>query len=237
MGLKVHKFLRASQPGRSPGTMSICPRKNSHLVESPPLDGEVVVVDLAQSRSFTLNASLSEVWTCCDGKTTLQEAARRLTERFSVPSDEQTVILALRRLRRYRLIEDCPVEGDRTSRLTRRELAQKLRGALPGGLLLPAVTVLAIQDPVWAASLPCIRDIICAAGLGVCGQPCMASGSPSDCTHKACMFSPTGAGSISCRARQTGSCPSGHAVSANSSSSNSSNSSSRKPPPFPFMKR
>lgn len=223
---------RSSAPA---GTGMACPRKVTHLVESPPLDGEVVVVDLAQNRSFTLNASLAEVWACCDGQTSLREAARRLTDRFSVPSDEQVVVLALRRLRRYGLIEDRPLVGDRSSRLTRRELAQKLKAALPGGLLLPALTAMAIQDPVWAASLPCIRDIVCAAGLGVCGQSCMASGTPSDCTHKACMYSPTGAGAISCRARQTGSCPSGHAVSANQSSSGSS-SSSQKPPPFPFKR-
>ena len=234
----MHKFFHGRKQGTADEAGSLCPRKVPHLLESPPLDGEVVVVDLAQNRSFTLNASLAEVWACCDGQTGLREAARRLSERFSVPLDEQTVILALRRLRRFGLIEDRPVEGDRSSRLTRRELAQKLRFALPGGLLLPVVTALAIQDPVWAASLPCIRDVVCAAGLGVCGQSCFASGSATkDCPTKACMFSQNGTGSISCRPRQTGGCfQSGQVVSGGQSSGgqSSAGSSSQKPPPFPF---
>lgn len=188
---------------------AVCPRRAAGLADSPPLDGEVVVVDLTTDRVYAFNAPLTEIWAACDGITRVGEVARRLAGRFGLPADHAIVESALRTLRRHGLVGDAH-EAHRPVRVNRREFGRRVRRAIPVALALPAITSILLEQPAEAAafSLPCIRDTVCAAGLALCGQHCFAAGaSATDCKVKACLRSLAGTGALTCRPVGTGACP------------------------------
>ncbi len=130
---------------------------------------ETLVYDLRTHHAHALNVSASLIWRSCDGSLAESGLAQRLSEGTGLPADSEMVQLALRQLSEADLLE-APAGGE--SRISRRELAQRLQlvGAL--ALLVPAVESVIAPRAADAASAcsgkgescitrPCCPPMIC----------------------------------------------------------------------------
>jgi hypothetical protein len=151
------------------------------------LDDETLVYDLERDEAHCLNQTAALVWKCCDGRTTVEEIAKRLSNELQEPVDAKVVWLALAQLRKRRLLlERVPPAAtgpgrEGRPRISRRELAFKLGRIMV--IALPLITTIAAPLPASAGS--CGN---CAPGGPIpdccpVGCPCM---SPSICCSGVC---------------------------------------------------
>ena len=137
-------------------------RKGQLVVRELP--DETLVYDLERHEAHCLNTTSAFVWKHCDGQTTVEEMARLLRREFAAPVDDDVVWLALKQLRRLRLLE----EGSGRigmMKVTRRDLVRKY---LPAALALPVI--LSIPAPTAAQAL----------------STCAGDHQPCDDTHPCC---------------------------------------------------
>jgi hypothetical protein len=162
---------------------TLLPRARTDGLVIEELTDEVLVYDLQRNKAHCLNSTAAAVWKHCDGRRTVEQIARRLSEPGavatgqrgiddhglkSVPLDEAIVWLALEQLGRDHLLEERVLWPVSIPRMSRRE-AIKLFG-------LAAIAV------------PVVVSIIAptAAQAGTCkphGQPC---GTGSQCCSTVC---------------------------------------------------
>ncbi|MEA2569321.1 MAG: hypothetical protein QOI24_1322 [Acidobacteriota bacterium] len=57
--------------------------RRNEKIEEAPLQGELMLFDPAAAKFFVLNETMAFVWRHCDGKVSLAEIARSLTEEYS----------------------------------------------------------------------------------------------------------------------------------------------------------
>lgn len=134
------------------------------IVEELP--GEVLVLDLDDNQAHCLNPTSALVWRLCDGKTTVSEAARRLSREFDAPTNEEVVWLALRQLGERRLLEEAALPSHRRA-VTRRELILKYA---PAALALPAV--MSVATPTAADLVSTCLGVTCVSGSCCSGFTC-----------------------------------------------------------------
>ena len=116
---------------------------------------ETVVYDPESHRAHCLNQTVSFVWKLCDGNTTEEEIAKRLSGRLALPPDPDIVRVAIRQLDSAGLLTSESVAESTLTNPSRRELARKL--ALLGGTaagLMPAVSSILAPTPSMAKSGP-----------------------------------------------------------------------------------
>jgi len=144
-------------------TQTLPRARNGQLVVRE-LPEETLVYDLERHEAHCLNNTSAFVWKHCDGQTTVEEMARLLRREFDAPVDDDVVWLALKQLRRLRLLE----EGSGRigmMKVTRRDLVRKY---LPAALALPVI--LSIPAPTAAQAL----------------STCAGDRQPCDDTHPCC---------------------------------------------------
>lgn len=144
-------------------------RHEDLLVEELP--EELLVYDLKSFRAHCLNRAAAIVWRACDGRTTVEEMARRVGEKLEIPQDDTVVRLALAQLRKARLMET-PLARDEP-RVSRRDVLRRLGIA---AALLPLVHTIVAPDAMAASNA--ISPAACSAllppscgGLICLGQP------------------------------------------------------------------
>lgn len=144
------------------------------------LHGEVLVLDLDDNRAHCLNPTSALVWRLCDGRTTVAEAARRLSQELKAAAGEEVVWLALAQLDKLRLLKGGIARPPESRAVSRRELILKYAPAalaLPAvaSIVTPAAAQLVSARPIGAA---CSVGLECASGNCCCGQctvnPCPA---------------------------------------------------------------
>lgn len=133
------------------------------------LDDETLVYDMERDEAHCLNHTAALVWQHCDGKTTAAQAARILENQLDVKVDTDVVWLAVKELKRFRLVQ----ATSKTPSVSRRELVLKYAPAALAAL--PAVISIVAPAPAQAASCggPC--------SFGSCPAGCFCSGSPGTC--------------------------------------------------------
>ena len=139
------------------------------------LGDETLVYDLERHRAHCLNRAAALVFRGSDGRTSVRVLARRLRRELDAPADEAWVLLAIRRLRRARLLEEVAGPQELRVRVSRRELLRRV--GLTAGALLPLVTTLVA--PTAAQTFTCV-----VGNAGCSGQPfatCCNCGNPADC--------------------------------------------------------
>ena len=137
-------------------------RKGQLVVRELP--EETLVYDLERHEAHCLNNTSAFVWKHCDGQTTVEEMVNLLRRDLATPVDDDVVWLALKQLRRLRLLE----EGSGRigmMKVTRRDLVRKY---LPAALALPVI--LSIPAPTAAQAL----------------STCAGDHEPCDDTHPCC---------------------------------------------------
>ncbi|MCB1025400.1 MAG: PqqD family protein [Acidobacteria bacterium] len=113
---------------------------------------EILVYDLKSNRAHGLNRSISEVWRNCDGKTSIEEIAFRLSQRFDAEIGVDFVELALAELSNANLL----IATDdtlRSQKVSRRKVL--LKYALPA-VALPVIISIAAPQAAAAQSTACM---------------------------------------------------------------------------------
>jgi len=149
------------------------PEKRRDGLVIKELADEVLVYDLLTHKAHCLNKPAAEVFSRCDGKTSVAAIARSLREELGGPVEEAFVYLALERLSKANLLEERMSAPAGKQPLTRRELVK--RAGLGAALLLPLVTSMVAPTPAEAAAT-CVAD--CTGKTF--GTPC-SSTAPSNC--------------------------------------------------------
>lgn len=67
--------------------------------------GEMLVYDLQSHKAHCLNRPAALVWGCCDGRTSLSQAARKVQAELGVPVSDEIVLYALGQLDAFRLLQ------------------------------------------------------------------------------------------------------------------------------------
>lgn len=142
------------------------PEARTKALEVEEVSDELLVYDLETDRAHRLNAAAALVWRRCDGKSTMAQVSKLLSDRFGLPPNPAIVRFALRRLATKRLLVPCPIPAPHPHP-SRRELLKKL--GLAATALLPAVSTLVAPPPAYAAS--CLPRTGCVAGVNDCA-PC-----------------------------------------------------------------
>ncbi len=134
------------------------------------LDGETLIYDKRTHETHCLNRMSSAVWQLCDGRTSPSQMTERLQVTFESTVDPDVVRLALRQLEKAHLVESSQADQELNVRVSRRELAHRLK--LVGGLslLLPLVTSEIAPTAAQAGSprqggTACTEGAQCASGI------------------------------------------------------------------------
>ena len=126
------------------------PRARTMELIIEELPSETIVYDTRRHRAHCLNKTAGFIWRQCDGQTSVEQMAKRLSQSTGMPPDEDIVLLGLRSLSNRGLIAAKPEAAKPHSR---RELMGRLAvlgGAAAG--LLPAVTSIVAPTPAMAQS-------------------------------------------------------------------------------------
>ncbi len=136
------------------------------------LDDETLVYDMERDEAHCLNQTAALIWKRCDGKTTVQRAARALTRELETTVDADLIWLAVKQLQRFHL-----VEGARKSpSVSRRDLVLKYA---PVALALPVIISISAPPPAQAAS--CLPSGSACPGAAPCCPGLFCFGSPLQC--------------------------------------------------------
>jgi hypothetical protein len=137
-------------------------RTENLLVEE--LAGEVLVYDLENDRAHCLNRTASLIWKNCDGVKRLEELISILENEFTIPVDEAVVWLALKQLKKFRLLQNESVLPAAFARVSRRDLMRKY---LPMALALPLITTISTPTAAQTGSL-CVNPLTCTLSTQCC---------------------------------------------------------------------
>jgi hypothetical protein len=139
--------------------MTTMPLRRAKDVLVRELSGELVVYDRQRHQAHCLNATAARVFELCDGRTSVEELARRVGRELNGPADQNLVWLALERLEAAHLLQGRLGAPARLGRHSRRELVHRLGLA---AALLPAVATVMAPTPAEAAVSACVLDTSCA---------------------------------------------------------------------------
>jgi coenzyme PQQ synthesis protein D (PqqD) len=136
-------------------------RKEGLLVETLP--DEVLVYDLERKKAHCLNQTAALIWQHCDGRTSVSEIARMLSDQTNTPIDEEVVWYGLNHLSRTRLLEAEIARPGDLPNATRRDLIRKI------GLAVAVPLVISVLAPQASANNSCV------------GVPCPGGTCPGTC--------------------------------------------------------
>jgi hypothetical protein len=113
------------------------------------LEDELVIYDPESKQAHSLNRLAVAIWKHADGSKTIGDLQRLAAKELGVPVDQATVLLALRKLERARLLID---KFDTDSPLTRREMLHKAGRLGATAIVTPIVASALIPMASAAAS-------------------------------------------------------------------------------------
>ena len=123
-------------------------RKENIVVQQ--VQDETLVYDLVTNKAVCLNQTSAIIWDFCDGKTSLNEIARKLTMRFGTPVDLDFVLLAIDKLGKENLIGEEDSLTDHFHGFSRREVVKRIGFA--SAITLPIVSSIAAPSAANAQS-------------------------------------------------------------------------------------
>ncbi|MGI8919893.1 MAG: PqqD family protein [Pyrinomonadaceae bacterium] len=156
----------------------IVPRARKAGLVVKGLNEEVLVYDLERDRAHSLNQSAAFVWKQCNGRRTVSEVAQAMSKEFKVPSDEQTVWLALDQLSKFYLLDEKVTRPAGMPRISRRDM---MRIGAAAAFALPVIV--SIVAPTTANAQSAINPSVCnALAQPNCGgTPCTGGSGGQTC--------------------------------------------------------
>lgn len=137
-------------------------RRQGLVVDDLP--DEVLVYDRNNHQAHCLNRSAALVWRSCDGNSSPNEIARRLTAELDAPFSEDLVLVALNQLENQELLVRVAARPAQFAVLSRRQMVRRL--GLATAIAVPLVTSIVAPRAVEAATCipsgsPCSPTILC----------------------------------------------------------------------------
>jgi hypothetical protein len=164
-------------------TAAAVPRARKEGVLVQEMLHEVLLYDTKRHTAHCLNPTAALVWKHCDGRTSVEEIARRLETSLGTIVDEDVVWCALNQLEKDHLLEENIAWPVDSKRISRRELVRRL--GIGAAIALPLVTSIIAPTAAYAGSTgfgtgtPCSNNTQCASGncqnidpgtnMGTCG--------------------------------------------------------------------
>ena len=133
------------------------------------IDRELLVYDRKTRKTVCLNESAAVIWQLCDGKTSIDDLSRRLSESFAVPPDPRLIQVALSDFARSRLLDPKSVSDD--VKISRREALAGVAGVPLA--LIPTVFALSAPTPAQAAASCRASGKACTANAQCCSKLCI----------------------------------------------------------------
>ena len=166
--------------------------RQSNLVVQD-FEKEILIYDLQINKAYCLNETSALIWQMCDGKRTVSDIRRKLSEKLKTEIPEDFVWLALDGLKKDNLLEEVQSFEIKFNGSTRREIVKKV--GLSSMITLPLIASIIApsasmaQSGGSAGSLPlfsaCTTALQCtsrACSNGVC---CLSFGQQTSCTPAA----------------------------------------------------
>lgn len=119
------------------------------------LPDEVLLCDTSNNRMLCLNKTAAEVWKLADGKRSIKEISRLLSETFKSDFSEEMVSFALAELSRENLLIGKLPLVNSLQNLSRREVIRRV--GLASMVALPVISSLTMPKAIHASS-SCISD-------------------------------------------------------------------------------
>lgn len=154
------------------------PRARQSQLITRELAGEMLVYDRNNDEAHCLNPTAAFIWAHCDGETTIAQMAQLLAGELQTPVADEVVWLALKQLRKARLLSG-PLSQEPFTRpapveqMSRRALMRHL--GVAAAVTLPLVT--SIVAPSAAAAASCLpTSATCTANADCCSNSCLDNG-------------------------------------------------------------
>lgn len=141
-------------------------RTEGLLVETLP--DEVLVYDLDRKKAHCLNQTAALIWQRCDGRTSVSEIARALSDHLNAPVDEEVVWYGLNHLSKTRLLEEEVARPSELPNVSRRDLIRRI------GLAVSVPLVISVLAPQASAVNSCF-GVSCVVS---CTAPCTCDNGP-----------------------------------------------------------
>jgi hypothetical protein len=154
------------------------PEARSAKIITKEVDGEVLVYDLARDKAHCLNETAAAIWKLCDGRTSVPEITRSVSESLGVPVAEIVIQLALKQLSANHLLAEGYEVARQPVNSSRRALVRRLG---IGVALLPLIT--SLNAPTALAAVSCGGPCTGGPGRGTCSPGCTCSPITSTCTQ------------------------------------------------------
>ncbi|MBX7171620.1 MAG: PqqD family protein [Pyrinomonadaceae bacterium] len=154
------------------------PKARNENIVVQEMESELLIYDLTINKAFCLNETSAMIWQLCDGKHSVSEISRTLSQKLNQPITEDLIWLALDRFKKDNLLEQSEQFVIDFNGLSRRQVIKKI--GLASVIALPLVSSIVAPSAVMAQS---------GCGGGGC-QPtgCLAGplmdffGSPQSCS-------------------------------------------------------
>ncbi len=136
------------------------------------LKDEVLVYDLDRDQASCLNPTAALVWRYADGKTSVNEIARRMAVELNSPVDVGVVWYGLEQLGKRNLLQEQVTVPPHYARLTRRDFLVKA-GLVGAAVAIPVIISLTAPTAAMAATCfaGCVSSVQCTnPSCSVCNQ-------------------------------------------------------------------
>lgn len=149
--------------------MTNFPRARTEKLLIQELADETLVFDLERNRAHCLNRSAASIWKHCDGKTSIREISKAVSQALDAKIDERAVWFAISQFNKDHLLDHrLPVPPAMFAGMNRRQMIRAL--GVAAAVAVPLVTSVVAPSAVQAAScLPsgaaCTGSAECCSGL------------------------------------------------------------------------
>ena len=168
-------------------------RKSNIVVQE--LKNEVLIYDLTINKAFCLNPTSTLIWQLCDGKLSIAEMSRVLSQKLHTPITEDLIWLALDQFKQDNLLEQSQPLKIEFGGLSRREIIRKVGYA--SLVMLPTIVGVTAPRAIQAASGLCQIDADCNDNnlctldrcdtqTGQCVHPPKVCNDNNPCTRDSC---------------------------------------------------
>lgn len=130
--------------------MNKLPKSRMENIVVQSIDNELLIFDIISNKAFCLNETSTVIWHACDGKTSITEISKIVSQKLKTTSNEDLVWLALEKLENEDLIEKSNYFSNHFAEIPRREVIKKI--GLATMAALPVISSVIAPSSILAAS-------------------------------------------------------------------------------------
>lgn len=156
-------------------------RENDLVVQE--LKDEVLIYDLKINKAYCLNETSAAIWTLCDGRNSISDISRKLSNRLKQPVTDDLVYLALDQLKTDDLLSKSDELEIKFNGLSRREAIRKV--GLASMIALPIIASLVAPTAAMAQSpgSNLCEEVECPYAQNACQNDAVCDPRTGDCVY------------------------------------------------------